>query len=169
MRHGSRVAWMSRGSACSFLVAVLLAACGSAEAGPEQPLAFPHDVHAGTYKIPCQYCHSDASKSQFAGIPAVGTCMGCHRIAGRNLAGVQQLARYFQQNQSIPWIRVHDLPDFVHFTHQPHVRAGVACQECHGQVQEMKVVDRVAPLTMGWCLDCHLQREAPTDCLICHF
>lgn len=143
--------------------------CGSAKAAPEQPIAFPHDVHASTYKIPCQYCHSSVSKSQFAGIPAVGTCMGCHRIAGRDRPGVKQLMSYDQKGESIPWIRVHDLPDFVHFTHEPHIRKGLDCAECHGRVQEMEAVRRVEPLSMGWCLDCHLERKAPTDCLTCHF
>ncbi len=151
------------------LVALALAGCGSAKAAPEQPIAFPHDVHAGTYKIPCQYCHSSVSKSQFAGIPAVETCMGCHRITGRDLPGVRQLSEYHASGRSIPWTRVHDLPDFVQFTHEPHVRNGVACAECHGQIQEMKAVRQVEPLTMGWCLECHLEREAPTDCLTCHF
>jgi hypothetical protein len=154
------------GVLCALVAAV---GCGSASAEPEQPIAFPHSVHAGTYKIPCQYCHSSVSKSQFAGIPAVSTCMGCHRITGKDLPGVQRLTQYHQKGESIPWVRVHDLPDFVHFTHQPHIRQGVACAECHGQVQEMKAVRKVAPLTMGWCLDCHLERKAPTDCLACHF
>ncbi|MFN2431436.1 MAG: cytochrome c3 family protein [Gemmatimonadota bacterium] len=145
------------------------AGCGSAKAAPEQPIEFPHDVHAGTYKIPCQYCHSSVSKSQFAGIPAVGTCMGCHRITARDKPRIQQLATYWQEEKSIPWTRVHDLPDFVQFTHQPHIRAEVACADCHGEVQTMEAVKQVEPLTMGWCLDCHLEREASTDCLTCHF
>jgi hypothetical protein len=156
----------------SLIVALLAGGgtgCGSAKGAPEQPIAFPHDVHAGTYKIPCQYCHSSVSKSQFAGIPATATCMGCHRITGRNLEGVQRLTEFAQTNQSIPWIRVHDLPDFVHFTHEPHIRAKLDCAQCHGKIREMKAVKRVAPLTMGWCLDCHLERKAPTDCLTCHY
>jgi hypothetical protein len=153
------------------LAAALLAVlgCGRASAAPEQPIAFPHDVHAGTYAIPCQYCHSGVSKSAFAGIPATGTCMGCHRIAGRNLPGVQALAGYWERGESVPWVRVHDLPDFVQFTHQPHVRAGLDCAECHGPVREMKEVAKQQPLTMGWCVECHTARQAPTDCLSCHF
>lgn len=151
------------------LALVLAAGCGAAAAAPEQPIAFPHDVHAGTYKIPCQYCHSSASKSQFAGIPAMGTCMGCHRITARDKPRIQELTRAFEAGKPLQWTRVHDLPDFVQFTHQPHVRAGVACQECHGPVQQMAEVSRRAPLTMGWCLDCHMKRGAPTDCLVCHY
>jgi hypothetical protein len=56
----------------------------------------------------------------------------------------------------IPWVKVHDLPDFVHFTHKRHVKAGLQCQECHGEVQDdMTVARRVSELTMGWCLNCH--------------
>jgi hypothetical protein len=148
---------------------VTIAGCGAANAPPEQPIKFPHTVHVDTYKIPCQYCHSGAATSPFAGIPAVGTCMGCHRIAGRDLPEVKKLAAFSQKGRSIPWIRVHDLPDFVHFAHYPHIQKGVQCAECHGDVPKMLVVQRVAPLTMGWCVTCHQQRKAPTDCLTCHF
>jgi len=56
----------------------------------------------------------------------------------------------------IPWAKVHDLPDFVHFTHKRHVKAGLECQECHGEVQDtMAAAQRVSELTMGWCLNCH--------------
>ncbi len=146
-----------------------VAGCRSAKAAPEQPIDFPHDVHVGTYKMDCQYCHSSVDKSQFANIPAVGTCMGCHRITARDKPRIQQLTKYSQEGKSIPWTRVHDLPDFVHFTHRPHIRNGVACAECHGDVGKMEAVRQVAPLSMGWCLDCHLERKAPTDCLVCHF
>ena len=60
------------------------------------------------------------------------------------------------ERQEIPWLKVHDLPDFVYFTHKRHVKAGIACQECHGEVQDdMTVGRRVSELTMGWCLNCH--------------
>jgi hypothetical protein len=95
--------------------------------------------------------------------------MGCHRIAGKDLPGVKELARYAQENRSIPWVRVHDLPDFVHYSHEPHIQAGVPCARCHGQVEAMTAVRRVAPLNMGWCVECHQERKAPTDCLTCHF
>jgi hypothetical protein len=159
--------------AAEVLVAVALAlglmGCNSVKAAPEQPIKFPHTVHAGTYKIPCQYCHSGVSKSQFAGIPAVGTCMGCHRIAGRDLPEVKKLTEFSQKGESIPWTRVHDLPDFVHFAHYPHIQNGVQCVECHGDIPQMQAVRQVAPLNMGWCVTCHQQRKAPTDCLTCHF
>jgi hypothetical protein len=149
---------------------ILLApGCDSSRRPPRQPIAFPHTVHAGIYGIPCQYCHSGVSRSAFAGIPAVETCMGCHRITGRDLPGVKQLTRYAEEKRAIPWVRVHDLPDFVHYTHEPHIRNGVPCARCHGQVEAMQEVRQVAPLTMGWCLDCHVERKAPTDCLTCHF
>ncbi len=155
--------------AAAFAIGLAVAGCGSAKAAPEQPIKFPHTVHAGTYKIPCQYCHSGVSKSQFAGIPSVGTCMGCHRIAGRDLSEVKKVTEYYQKGESIPWTRVHDLPDFVHFAHYPHIQNGVQCAECHGDVPQMQTVRQVAPLTMGWCITCHQQRKAPTDCLTCHF
>jgi hypothetical protein len=155
--------------AAAVALSALLSGCGSVKAAPEQPIKFPHTVHAGTYKIPCQYCHSGVSKSQFAGIPAVGTCMGCHRIAGRDLPEVKKLTEFSRKGESIPWTRVHDLPDFVHFAHYPHIQNGVQCAECHGDIPQMQAVRQVAPLTMGWCVTCHQERKAPTDCLTCHF
>ena len=96
-------------------------------------------------------------------------CMGCHRFVATGHPEVIALRRHWQQRVPIPWVQVTSLPRFVHFTHAAHVRANVACQECHGAVETM---DRVAPahdLTMGWCLGCHRQRQAPVDCLTCHY
>jgi hypothetical protein len=74
----------------------------------------------------------------------------------------------------IVWNRVYTLPDFVRFAHRPHVLAGIACQECHGPVQEMDRVYQYSSLKMGWCVTCHRQNlDHPTfpasmDCLVCH-
>ena len=76
---------------------------------------------------------------------------------------------YWAQREPIPWIRIHDLPDHVHFTHKRHVLAGVDCQVCHGEVDRMDAAIQTAPLTMGWCVTCHEERKAPKDCLTCHY
>jgi hypothetical protein len=140
----------------------------------QQPIAFPHDLHAGKNNIPCLYCHYSADRSVDAGIPAVGTCAGCHLPGGVPMVradrpGVQQLATYWQRKLPIPWKRIYNLPDYVHFPHMRHVRAGLQCQECHGAVQTMAVVRKVVPLQMGWCVQCHRQRGARTDCFVCHY
>jgi len=142
--------------------------------GPEQPIAFPHDLHAGTNKIPCMYCHTSADRSVDAGIPAVAVCAGCHLPGGVPMVradrpGVKQLVAYWQEQKPIPWVRIYDLPDHVHFPHQRHVNAQVACQDCHGPVETMKEVYKFSSLEMGWCINCHQQRKARVDCAVCHY
>lgn len=140
----------------------------------EQPIAFPHDVHAGDNQIPCMYCHSAADRSRSAGIPSVQVCAGCHIPGGQPLIGadlpeVRKLVAYWQQQRPIPWVRIYDLPDHAHFPHNRHVNAGVQCQECHGPVETMEVITQYSSLRMGWCIDCHRERGARTDCFVCHY
>lgn len=124
---------------------------------PTQPIPYSHQLHAGKLQIPCQYCHSAARRSKSAGIPSVATCMGCHRVVATDKEHVKYVADKYAKKESIEWVKIHDLPDFVRFSHRPHVWAGVACQDCHGPVETMEVVAQVAPLQMGWCLSCHRQ------------
>jgi len=150
-----------------------------------QPIAYSHMMHAGTLQIQCEYCHSMARRSIHAGVPPTQTCMNCHAMidtTGR--PELEKLKGYWERKEEIPWVKVNDLPDFVYFAHKRHVQAGVACQECHGQVQDVMTVDqRVKPLNMGWCLDCHkthpsvdehygaqaeLRRAELKDCYTCH-
>ncbi|MCA9738759.1 MAG: cytochrome c3 family protein [Gemmatimonadota bacterium] len=139
-----------------------------------QPIAFPHSVHAGTFQIDCQYCHFSAERSVDAGIPPVKTCIGCHTlINGRTpsaQAAIQQVREYDQRGESIPWTRIYKISDHAHFPHLRHVNAGVDCTECHGQVQEIGVIEEVnQPLYMGWCVSCHRERDVTTDCTVCHY
>jgi len=136
---------------------------------PEQPIDFDHKVHVSDYSLDCLYCHTYASRSPFAGVPAVERCMGCHLLIAADKPGVQKLQEYWQNEAPVPWVKVHVLPRFVHFNHEAHFRADVACRECHGQVESMARVARVASLEMGWCLECHRAREASVDCLACHY
>lgn len=158
----------------------LLAACADepramivAEESPAQPIDFMHTVHIGRDSIPCAYCHFSTNISEEAGIPPVGTCMGCHRFVQGTTPEfqreIQKVMEFWGDSTAIPWVRVHSLPEFVQFTHKPHIRAGVACADCHGDVGAMDRVERVAPLTMGWCVDCHRDKGAPDDCATCHF
>ena len=137
---------------------------------PEQPIAFSHRIHAGDNAIPCLYCHTQARRSISAGVPSVDKCMGCHGDVAADRPQIRLLATYAETGQPIPWIKVHDLPDFVHFTHKRHVAAGIECQECHGAVEAMDVVSREAPTKMGLCLTCHRDNEVEhgTDCWTCH-
>lgn len=160
------------------LLAVL--AVGAFTVGPfgrgatEQPIAFPHDIHAGTNQIPCMYCHHTADRSVDAGIPSVQLCAGCHIPGGAVVFGadrpeIQKLAAYWREQRPIPWERIYKVPDHVRFPHMRHVAAEIECQECHGPVETMQVVEVYQPLRMGWCIDCHRQREARIDCFVCHY
>lgn len=151
----------------------------------EQPIAYSHMLHAGTLNIQCEYCHSMARKSVHAGVPPTETCMGCHKVVdSTDRPELEKLKGYWEREEEIPWVKVHDLPDWVYFSHKRHVTAGVQCEECHGQVKEtMTVGQRVSPLNMGWCLECHkthpsvdenygaqaeLRRAEMKDCYTCH-
>lgn len=144
-----------------------------------QPIRFPHDTHAGQFTIDCQYCHFSAERSVDAGIPPVSVCMGCHaegRVGGRTETAQAEIARvreYYGTGTPIPWKRIYKVRDHVKFPHMRHVAAGVTCQTCHGQVQEMGVLEEMAPeagdLRMGWCVSCHLERGASRDCTVCHY
>ena len=133
-----------------------------------QPIAFPHVVHVQQYKIDCQYCHADARRSEYAGLPSVERCMGCHKITAADKPEIKKLAEYAAKREPIPWARVYKLPEFTYFPHKAHIRAELACQTCHGPVQEMQRVAQVAPLSMGWCISCHTERKGPLDCVTCH-
>src|ERR1041385_2437061 len=108
--------------------------------GPVQPINFSHKIHAGTNQMDCKYCHYGAANSVWANIPAVSTCMGCHKFVATDKPEIVKLTGYADRGEQVPWVKVHYLPNHVKFNHKRHVRAGFACQECHGPVQEM---DRV--------------------------
>ena len=136
---------------------------------PTQPIPFSHKLHAGDKKIPCQYCHSAARRSGTAGIPPLNTCMGCHRLVATDRPNIKTVTEHYKSNDPIRWVKVHDLPDFVRFSHKIHVNAGLDCQGCHGKVESMDVVEQVAPLQMGWCVGCHKDKGAKLDCIACHY
>src|SRR5947209_17857286 len=133
---------------------------------PDQPIAFPHKVHPHDNKIPCLYCHYAARTMRHAGIPPASVCMNCHTLLEKQTVEIEKLKEAVQQQRPIQWVKIHNLPDFVYFNHSQHVQSGVACQRCHGEVEKMTKVEQFAPLTMGWCRQCHReQRDLPTaDC-----
>jgi hypothetical protein len=121
----------------------------------EQPIAFDHRHHVADDGIDCRYCHNLAERSRYAGVPPSNLCMGCHDQVWNESPLLDPLRRSYFGGRAIPWQRVHRLPDFVFFDHSIHVAKGVGCEECHGRVDLMPRIHQVAPLTMGWCLECH--------------
>ena len=95
--------------------------------------------------------------------------MGCHRVVLPSNPDVTRLRRYWDAGKSIPWVEVYSLPRFVRFNHEAHALAHIDCSRCHGDVAAMHRIERVAPLTMGWCVQCHREQRASDDCLTCHY
>jgi hypothetical protein len=126
---------------------------------PDQPVPYSHALHAGELGIDCRYCHNTVEETAGAAIPPTQTCMNCHTNIFPDSPDLEPVRASFATGMPIPWIRVHDLPDYVYFNHSAHVRRGVGCVECHGRVDAMEVVSQVERLSMGWCLDCHRNPE----------
>ncbi|GAB3017953.1 c-type cytochrome [Cyclobacterium sediminis] len=137
---------------------------------PSQPIAYSHELHAGQYEIPCQYCHTGVEIGKSANIPSANICMNCHMHI-QNVEGKEgvspEIAKIYDavdNNQPIEWVRVHNLPDLAYFNHSQHVAVGgIECQTCHGPIEEMEVVSQHSALTMGWCIDCHRNTEITTQ------
>lgn len=141
-----------------------------------QPIAFPHDIHAGTYKLDCMYCHFSAERSVDAGLPPVATCAGCHRLipGTAHPEEIQKVMGFANRQEAIPWVRVYKVADHVHFPHMRHVNAGLKCQECHGEVQTFATpIEKRDPAwpgdNMGKCVACHVEKGVRRDCTVCHY
>ncbi len=147
---------------------------------PVQPVAYSHALHAGELAIDCRYCHTGVETTAYATLPPTATCMNCHatiKTESEKLALVRDSAA---TGEPIPWVRIHDLPDFAYFNHAGHIQSGVGCVSCHGRVDRMEVVEQAKALTMGWCLRCHRAPDAnlrpkseygvspSEDCSTCH-
>lgn len=157
---------------------------------PVQPIHYSHRIHAGVNKIECKYCHSSARVSKHSGIPSLNVCMNCHKsisevaeatqAEGMSEYGVDynkeikklykatgwnpDTQKYSGETEPVKWIRIHNLPDFAYFNHSQHVMvAGVACQKCHGPVEEMEIMYQYSPLTMGWCINCHRETNVKVE------
>jgi len=159
-------------------VLVLLLVAGGANAGynalwsvnlhqnytPVQPIAYSHALHSGELEIDCQYCHVGVEKGKSATFPSANICMNCHNIVEEGPKyGKTEIAKIraaYESGKPIEWVRIHNLPDFVYFSHAQHVKvAGLECQECHGPVEEMEDMYQYSRLSMGWCVSCHREKE----------
>ncbi len=152
---------------------------------PKQPVFFSHRIHAGIDKISCQYCHTGVERGQAATIPSTSVCMNCHKyiqeytgepFGGKSkdelTAEIKKVIKAYETGEPIQWVRIHNLPDFVYYSHAQHVKVGLdgakdpntlreTCAKCHGKVWEMDEVYQYSELSMGWCVDCH--RETKVD------
>ena len=151
---------------------------------PVQPIFYSHKVHAGVNQISCLYCHSNALASRHATVPPLNVCMNCHaaineyrttsaklyREDGTEVDGTAEIQKLYsfvgydpktstyhpEEAKPVEWVKIHNLPDHVFFSHSQHTAAGkVQCQTCHGPIQQMDEVHQFAPLSMGWCINCH--------------
>ncbi len=136
--------------------------------GPPQPISFSHRVHAGDKRISCLFCHEGSLDTPRAGVPPLQTCMLCHERVIITHPEIVKLRRHWEAKQPVEWVRVNDVPDFVFFNHSLHLRKGVDCGRCHGDVAAMDRVDMPWALTMGFCVQCHRDNNISHDCLICH-
>ena len=157
---------------------------------PIQPIHYSHKIHAGDNGIDCKYCHSSARVSKNAGIPSLNVCMNCHKNISsfegdkdstyvdytkeQYTAEIQKLydavgwdkntQKYTGKTKPVKWVRIHNLPDFAYFNHSQHVTvAGIECQKCHGPVQTYEIQKQFAPLTMGWCINCHRETDVKME------
>ncbi len=154
------------------ILAAIFISRATALAAPEQPIDFSHKKHndAG---LECLFCHSQAQRSDIAGIPSVKFCIECHQTIATEAEQIQILQGYWDRQEPIPWVAVNDLPDHTYFSHQVHLAARVSCETCHGPVGTMAKVKPLNTMDMGWCLTCHLEQPEEkvarlADCLACH-
>ncbi|MBN1475225.1 cytochrome c3 family protein [Candidatus Sumerlaeota bacterium] len=143
-----------------------------ARAGPAQPVPFSHRLHVDVKEIDCRFCHSTVERAPNAGLPAAEKCLFCHNHIITEHEVIQNLRGYVERGEPIPWVKVTYLPDHVYFSHQQHVRSGIDCARCHGDVEQMDRVYEENRLLMGFCVECHrgqTESELPLlDCVTCH-
>jgi hypothetical protein len=133
-----------------------------------QPIEFSHKTHIEKAEMSCEFCHIYARRSINSGAPVMDTCFGCHRVipgsdedpqkAKKNQEAIKKLLEFKPKGESIPWKKIHDVPDFVHFSHKRHIQAGFDCTDCHGEINQHDVLSTrtmITDLSMGWCLECH--------------
>jgi len=126
---------------------------------PKQPVSYSHKLHAGDLGMDCRYCHTRVEAAPHANVPSTQTCMNCHTLIGSDSEKLLPIRESWATSDPIQWVRIHKLPDYAYFDHSAHLRAGVGCESCHGNVAAMETVEQKEPLSMSWCLDCHRNPE----------
>jgi hypothetical protein len=147
---------------------VLLALRSDGGVGPDQPIAFSHQIHAADLALDCTHCHQTVEVSRFPGIPSTDVCMVCHEFTATDRPDIQRLTRLHNEGRPVEWIKVHSVPWHVYFTHKRHIKAEIECTACHSDVTVQLPVRQVRSFDMGMCVNCHRANGAPTDCWTCH-
>ena len=132
-----------------------------------QPVAFSHKDHI-LLGMSCRKCHPHAQEKERAGLPTISKCMLCHIRIGTEKPAIQQLAQIHRESRDLEWIRVYRIPDFVFFSHASHVNSGIACESCHGPVQDRHVLNKEVTTNMESCMNCHATRKVSMECHFCH-
>jgi hypothetical protein len=137
---------------------------------PVQPIAYTHTVHLAK-GLPCTFCHAGVDQGPEARIPGVNVCMSCHSSIATDRPEIKKIAAYKARGEEIPWVRVYNYSPSAHvrFNHAPHIRAGVDCASCHGDLTKQTTAERKIDLNMGFCLNCHTQKKVSIDCETCHY
>ena len=160
------------------VASVVIYGISTTQSVPHQPIEFPHKTHVG-FGIQCLYCHPGASKGPAAGIPSQAKCWACHNQIEKTQTSelLEPLKHAVLNGESIQWIPVAIVPDFVQFNHRPHIAAGKNCEDCHGDMSKVNVAENPQVFNMGWCLNCHIETAGEdeekliklTDCGTCHY
>jgi hypothetical protein len=138
---------------------------------PVQPIEFPHNIHIEKGLTCLEYCHESVTKGPQAGLPSVNTCLICHAAIATDKPRIQQITQMSEKGIDLNWQRVYGYGHSAHvrFNHAPHIRASVECATCHGDIAHQTVAQRNVDLNMGYCVNCHREKNAPNDCLTCHY
>ena len=136
---------------------------------PVQPIAYTHKVHLAN-GLQCEMCHVGVDQGPDARIPGVTFCMTCHQAIDVDNPEIKKIAAYAQRGEEIPWVRVYNYDQSAHvkFNHAPHIRAGVQCATCHGDMTTQTTAERKVNLNMGYCIECHRAKQVSVDCATCH-
>lgn len=132
---------------------------------PHQPFDFSHRIHLTKVGL---YCHSCHESNYNPTIPSVDKCISCHGSEKANCPEIKELSEDWQMKEPAPWVKIHQLPKHVYFTHKRHLRTGHDCEECHGRMESVESAQQVRSLEMAWCLRCHEVNNADRGCLTCH-
>jgi hypothetical protein len=158
----------------ALIVAAMAWGIHQTQTPPQQPIQFPHYLHINL-GVQCLYCHPGALRGPSPGLPTSSKCWACHQQITIRNGEIDKLISFVQGNKPIPWVPVAIVPDFVYFSHRPHIAAGLNCENCHGELSQMTVAIP-QKMNMGWCLNCHRTRfkndpvmlTKLTDCVTCH-